>query len=266
MDIIVCLKQVPHPEHFSKVTFDPVRGTKIREGIPAVINPPDRNALEEALRLREAHGGTVTVLSMGRPQTRESLEEALATGADRAIHLCDRAFSGADTLATAATLAAGIRKLGRFDLILCGAESMVGATGQVGPQLAELLDIPQVTLVEAIESSDGGKLVVRRALEHGYMRVMVSLPALITVTRELNTPRLPSVLGIIEAASKQTLTWGCAELGITPDAVGLEGSPTKVVSIFQRQAGQGRQGEVFTGPAPEAVRKAVARLRELVEL
>lgn len=266
MDIIACMKQVPHPEHFSEVTFDPVRGTKIREGIPAVINPPDRSALEEALRLREAHGGTVTVLSMGRPQTRESLEEALAMGADRAIHLCDKAFSGADTLATAATLAAAVRKLGRFDLILCGAESMVGATGQVGPQLAELLDIPQVTLVKAIESAGGGRLVVRRALERGYMRVMVSLPALLTVTRQINTPRLPSIMGIMEASSKETLTWGCAELGIMPDTVGLDGSPTKVVSIWQRQAAHARQGEVFSGAASQAARKAVAKLRELVEL
>ena len=264
MDIIVCIVQVPDPEHFSEVRFDPVRGTMIREGIPAVINPPDRNALEAALQLREKHRGTITVTSMGPPQFRSSLEEALAMGADRAIHLCDRALGGADTLATALALAAGVRKLGRFDLILCGAESMAGATGQVGPQLAELLDIPQVTLVKAIESSDEGKLVVRRSLEHGYMRVQVSLPALLTVTRGLNTPSLPTIMGIMEASSKEILTWGCSELGLSADMVGQAGSPTRVSSISQRQAKS--KGEVFSGPAPEAVKKAVARLRELIEL
>ena len=264
MEIIVCIKQVPHPEHFSKVGFVPVKGTKIREGVPAVINPPDRNALEEGLRLRERLGGTLTAVSMGRPQTRESLDEALAMGVDRAVHLCDSAFGGADTLATARTLFFAIRKLGSFDLILCGAESMVGATGQVGPQLAELLDIPHVTLVTALESVEEGKLVVRSALEQGYMRVQVSLPALLTVTKELNTPRLPTVLGIIEASSKEVLTWGCPELGIDPDMVGMPGSPTSYTEVFAAESKRG--GQLYQGPPQEAVKKALSRLKQLLEV
>lgn len=260
-NIVVCIKQVPDPEHFSKITLDPVSGTITREGIPAIINPLDRNALEEGLRLRERFSGRVTVLSMGPPQAREALETALAMGADEAILLCDRAFAGADTLATSLTLSLAIRKLGGFDLILCGDETLDSGTGQVGPQLAEFLDIPHITHALELSFSTERSLIARCALERGYLRVAAELPALITVARRINEPRLPTVLGIMAAIEKRVTIWDCAELGAAPDAHGASASPTQVVGVFEQKVE--RKGEILTGPPQDVARKAVARLREM---
>lgn len=263
MELIVCLKQVPDPEHFSKITYDPVTKNIIREGIPAIINPLDRNALEAALQIREAVSGRVTVISMGPPQARTALEEALATGADRAVLLSDRAFAGADTLATARTLAAAIRKLSPWDAVLCGTETVDGGTAQVAPQLAEMLGVPHASQVRRVEV-DGGSLKVERALEDGYVKLLLKPPCLVAVGREVNRPRLPTVIGIMEAASKELLTWGLADLGLLPQEVGLEGSAIRVVDVFT--LGSGRRREVFTGPPQEAVKAAVRRLVELEAL
>jgi len=261
LNIVVCIKQVPAPEHFSKITLDAEKNTIIRGGIPSVINPLDRHALEEGLRIRERLSGRVTALSMGPPQAREVLEEALAMGVDDAVLLCDRALAGADTLATAYSLARAIKKLGKFDIILCGNQTIDGATGQVGPQLAELLDIPHVTYANRIEFVDGSFLVVRRVIEHGYLDVNLQLPALICVLREINQFRLPTAIGIIEAASKEIKTWNCGDIEADTEYVGLGGSPTRVVGVFKHKLE--RRREILEGSPQEVAQKAVHRLREL---
>lgn len=261
LDIVVCLKQVPHPEHFSQIALDPVRQTIIREGIPTITNPLDKNALEEGLSLRERFSGKVRVVSMGPPQAREALEEALAMGADEAVLLSAPAFAGADSLATAYTLAQGIKTLGPFDLILCGNDTVDGATAQVGPQLAEFLDIPHVTYATMIGFVEGRALIVERALEQGHMKVKVALPALIAVTGAINHPRLATVWGITEAVGKEIKVWGPADIGADPAAIGIEGSAIQVKGIFAHEAK--RKGKILEGPPQEVARRALERLREL---
>jgi len=261
LDIIVCIKQVPDPEQFSKITLDPVRGTIRREGIPSVINPLDKHAIEEALRIRERFVGRVTAISMGPPQAKEALQEAMAMGVDEAVLLCDRALAGADTWATAYPLAEAIKKIGRFDVVLCGNETVDGATAQVGPQLAELLDIPHVTHVTAIEFASERSWVIKRAIERGYMKVALELPALIAVLKEINQPRLPSVIAIMEAAGKEISNWVCRDMGLAETMVGLGGSPTQVVGTFEQEVKRAR--EIIQGSEAEVAKKAVRRLKEL---
>ncbi|MCD3217948.1 electron transfer flavoprotein subunit beta/FixA family protein, partial [Clostridium botulinum C] len=184
MKIVVCLKQVPDT---NQVKIDPVTGTLIREGVPSIINPEDKNALEEALRLKDEKGATVTVISMGPPQAEAALREAMAMGADDAILISDRAFAGADTLATSYALAGALKKL-EYDFILAGRQAIDGDTAQVGPEIAEHLGIPQVTYVEKVDV-EGDKLTVRRALENGYEVLEVQTPCLLTAIKELNEPR-----------------------------------------------------------------------------
>ena len=260
-DIVVCVKQVPHPEHLGKISLDPTRGTIDREGVPAVINPGDKNALEEALRIREIYSGKVTVLTMGPPQARRALEEALAMDADTAVHLCDRAFAGADTLATAQALAFGIGKLERFDLILCGDATIDSGTGQVAVQLAEFLDLPCVTEVEEITFEDEQSLIARRKWERGYIKVRLKLPAVIAVTDKINQPRLPNILGIMAVAQKEIKTWTAADSGALISCVGSSGSPTQVFQMSEFHAK--RQGEIFQGSPEEVVASAIERLVKL---
>lgn len=263
--ILVCIKQVPDPEQFDRMTLDPATGSINRTGIAPVTNPVDRHALEEGLRIREALGGSVTVLTMGPPQARKCLEGALAMGADRGVLLCDTAFAGADTLATSAVLAAGIRSAGKFDLVLCGNESADGATGQVPAQLAEALGWPRVTFARKIEWSRDGMLArVEREIEGGFLRVEVGLPAVIAVVRRINRCRLPTILGILEAGRKEIVEVGCAACecaGLVAEAMGLGGSPTRVAGIFQSH--RKRQVEMIGGDAKEAARALVVRLREM---
>ena len=261
MNIIVCLKQVPHPDHFSEIVFDPVTKRLHREGVPLVINPVDRNAITAGLEIKERFSGKLTALTMCPPEAREALEEALAIGADEAVLLCDEAFAGADTLATAYTLAVAIKKFYPFDLILCGNETIDSGTAQVGPQLAEFLDIPHVTNVRAIDFSREDMLQVERSLENGNMKVEVSLPALIAVNKNINEPRLPTVAGIMEVVQKEFKTFGLDDLGILPEQVGLLGSPTQMAWIVEVQSG--RRGEVLRGEPGQVAREVIARLREL---
>jgi len=262
-DIIVCIKQVPHPEHFDKITLDPRTGSIRREGIPAVLNPLDKHALEEALRIREKHSGKVTAITMGPPQAREILEEAYAMGADEGIVLCDMTLAGADTFATAYTLVQGIKRIGKVDLILCGNESIDGATGQVGPQLAELLGIPHVTYVTDIswpDPKEAKEALVRREIEYGYLKVKVKMPAVMTVMKSINKYRLPTVLDIMGAAGKEILDWCCEDIEGEKTCVGLLGSPTRVVGMAQLESR--RKRELLKGSEEEMVRTAVKRLRE----
>ncbi|SDJ94102.1 electron transfer flavoprotein subunit beta/FixA family protein [Natronincola ferrireducens] len=258
MKIIVCAKQVPDT---TEVRIDPVKGTLIRDGVPSILNPDDKNALEEALKIKEKQpDATVTILSMGPPQAEDALREALAMGADRAILLSDREFAGADTWATSATLAAAIKKIGDYDLIFCGRQAIDGDTAQVGPQIAERLDLPQVTYVEKL-TIHRDKLEVHRALEDGYEIIEMKLPALLTAVKELNEPRYPSIEGIFDAyGEKQVEVWRAKDLQVDPNHIGLKGSPTQVKKSFTPEA-KGK-GEMLKGNGKDVVIQLLMNLKK----
>ena len=234
MHIIVCVKQVPDT---TEVRIDPQRGTLIREGVPSILNPFDTYAIEEGLLLREKFGGQVTVVSMGPPQAEEILKDAIAMGCDEGVLLSDLAFSGSDTWATAYALAWAIRRLSPFDLILCGRQAIDGDTGQVGPGIARQLDITQLTYVFKILKMDleGGRVRVERLLEEGREIVEAPLPALLTVLKDINHPRVPTFMGMRRARRARIPIWAASELaaeGAEGGFFGLEGSPTRVVRVF----------------------------------
>jgi electron transfer flavoprotein alpha/beta subunit len=255
MHIIVCLKQVPDTRH---VRLDDKTHTLIREGIESIINPFDMYALEEGLRLKEQLGGKVTVLSMGPPQAEASLREAISYGADEAVLLTDRAFAGADTWATSYTLSKGIQKIGAFDLILCGKQAVDGDTAQVGPGLAERLSIPFVTWVRRIEEVKEGLLRVQRLMDDGYDRLELPLPALLTVVKEINEPRPPSLKGKVRAKTQKVLIYGLQDLGADSEQVGLQGSATQVVKVFPPPRLKERQW--IKGSVPEQVGELLDKL------
>ncbi len=258
MNIIVCVKQVPQT---NDVRIDPETGILIREGVPSITNPEDSNALEEALLLREEHGGNIVAITMGPPQAEEALRDALATGVDEAILLCDRAFAGADTLATSYTLGSAIRKLGYFDLILCGTKTLDGNTGQVGPQLAEFLDLPQITYARRVEIQ-GRTLRAERASDEHYELMETRLPALVTVTREINEPRIPSIDQIMQSyREKEVKVWSAADLGVDEHNVGLDGSATKMSRIYKPEFGKGKV-EFIEGSTEYVVQGLLTKLKE----
>lgn len=228
MEIVVCVKQVPDT---TEVKIDPVTNTLIRQGVPSIVNPFDKNAVEAALQLKEKHGGKVTVISMGPPQAKDALKECLAMGADTAILISDRAFGGADTLATSYTLAAAIRKLGAFDIILCGKQAIDGDTAQVGPETAEHLGIAQATYVAKIDV-DGDTARVEREHEDGYEVIEVKLPLMVSVVKSINEPRYPTVKGTMKANRTEIPVWTAADLDVDEQRLGLKGSPTQVRKIF----------------------------------
>lgn len=228
MKILVCVKQVPDTE---QVKIDPQTNRLQRSGVKNILNPFDAHALEAALALRDQRGGTVTVLTMGPPQAESMLRECIAKGADRAILLTDRRFGGADTLATAYTLTAGIRQQGEFDVIICGKQAVDGDTAQVGAQIAEMLDIPQVTNVSGLEWQDTSVLATREH-EDGYEVVEVAWPLLLTVGKRLNTPRYPSMKGILLSKEASIEVWGADDLDIEAERIGIQGSPTRVRRTF----------------------------------
>ena len=229
--IIVCVKAVPEPEQVDKIKIDPVTKSLPRSDIPLVINPLDKNALEAALQLKAQHQAYITVISMGPPTAGEIIKECLALGADEGILLSDPAFAGADAFATAYTLSKAIKKLDGVDIILCGRASSDGATEWVGPELAVMLDLPVVTMVHQFVDTIGDTWQVKADIENGYRLVDVKLPAVFTVTHELNTPRSLSFSGIIKARKKEISIWGLNDLKISADSVGLKGSPTIVSAL-----------------------------------
>ena len=257
LKIIVCIKQVPETQ---EVRLDPVTHTLKREGVRAMVNPFDLYALEEALRVKDARGGTVTVLSMGPPQAEAALREALGYGADAAVLLSDRAFAGADTWATALTLSKAIEKLGPADLIFTGKQAIDGDTAQVGPMLAAILDLPYAAWARKLSFGDGGTLQVERLLDHGYDAVEVRLPALITVVKEINEPRVPSFKAKLSAKKAAIPVWGLSDLGLAEPEAGLSGSFTQVVKVFPPPA-RGKS-EVWTGEPVELAGRLWQRLKE----
>jgi electron transfer flavoprotein beta subunit len=245
MNIIVCIKQVPET---AEVRINPDTNTLIREGVDSIINPFDLYAIEEAIRIREKRGsGKVFVFTMGPPQAQEALREALALGCDEAVLISDRAFAGSDTWATSYTLAKAIKKTGNFDLIICGKQAMDGDTAQVGPGIACHLDIPQITYVRKIEEISDSSIRAEHMTEEGYDIVEAPLPTLITVVKEINEPRLPSLKGKLNAKKAEIIQLKAEDLDLDQDRIGLDGSPTQVIKIFtppQRKGGRILSGDI----------------------
>jgi electron transfer flavoprotein beta subunit len=228
---IVCIKSVPDS---TNVQVNPDTNTLRRDQAGSIINPFDLYALEEALRLQEAHGGSVTVITMGPPPAEKELREALSLGCDAAVLLCAREFAGSDTWATAYTLSLAIRKLSPYDLIICGRQAIDGDTGQVGPGIACQLAIPQLTYVSRIRTCDPAArtIEVERMLEEGREVLQAELPALLTVLKDINQPRFPTPRGIRRAQRSEISTWGPGDLpGVALSLLGLDGSPTRVKRI-----------------------------------
>lgn len=248
MKIIVTVKQVPNTQ---EVKINPKTGTLIREGVPSIINPEDKNAIEEALRIKENNDDVeVTVLSMGPPQAEIALREALAMGADKAILLSDRAFAGADTLATSYMLSMAIKKIKKYDLILCGRQAIDGDTGQVGPQVAEALDLPQAAYAEEI-SVQGNLVTVKSNFDSATRVIEMKTPALITVSNRINKPRFKTMNGVLRAfRDKEVVTWTQEDLKLNPMRIGIKGSPTWVRKTFVPS--HSREGIVIEKQATES--------------
>lgn len=255
MKIIVCIKQVPDAKD---VRLDPVTNTLAREGVQSIMNPYDQYALEEAVRLKEAGGGEVVVITMGPPQAEVILRQAISCGADSAVLVSDRAFAGADTWATAYTLEHAIKKIGDFDLILCGKQAIDGDTAQVGPGLATRLDIPYLTCVQKIRETTAKGLVAERMMDDGFDVVAVDYPALLTVVKDINEPRVPSIKGKMKAKKAEIARFSAEAIGADPACIGLPGSPTKVVNVFPPLARSERS--VLTGTLDEQIAQLVDKL------
>ncbi len=256
MDIVVCIKQVPDT---SEISIDPETNTLVREGVPSIVNPYDENAIEAGLQLKEEHGGTVTVLSMGPPQAEEALRQALAMGCDEAILISDRAFAGSDTLATSYVLAEAIRKIGSYDLVICGKQAFDGDTAQVGPGIAEQLGISQATYAVDVKV-DRKKIQVKRLLAGSFETIEMKLPALITADKHMNVPRYAGLRGVMAARKKEIPTWTLEDIKADPEECGLSGSPTLVVEIFPPQ--RSHETERLEGEPQQVARQLIEKLRE----
>lgn len=255
MKIIVPIKQVPET---SNVRMDPETGTVIRTGIETVVNPLDLYALETALRLKERHGGSVTVLTMGPPQAVRALKEAVAMGCDQAVLVSDRKFGGSDTWATSYTLAQAIKKIGAFDLIVAGERATDGDTAQVGPGIASWLDCPLATYVAKIEAISDSRITLERLVEDGYQILSMPFPCLITVVKEIASPRLPTLRGKMNSRQLQIPVFNTENMVLEPTALGLKGSPTKVVKIDRPKVT--RSGRLVRAEDDEQVASAVDQL------
>ncbi len=259
MNIIVCIKQVPDT---SEVKINPETNTLIREGVPSIINPFDENAIEEALRIREQQGGIVTVISMGPPQVESSLRDALAMGVDEVLLISDRAFAGADTLATSYTLGKTIETyLKGYSLIIFGKQAIDGDTAQVGPGVAEYLGIPQMTYVVKVEQIKDEEITVKRELEEGYELIKSSLPAALTVIKGINEPRYPSLKGKMKAKSATVRTITAADIEADESRIGLKGSPTWVNKIFTPP--KKGNSQILKDEEGSSAKELVAKMKEL---
>lgn len=259
MKIVVCVKQVPDAKD---VRLDPKTNTLAREGVESIMNPFDRHALEAAVALKEQYGGSVTAITMGPPQAEETLRDAVACGADEGVLVSDRAFAGADTWATSYTLAKAIEKLGAFDLILCGKQAIDGDTAQVGPGLAQRLDIPFVAYARKITECVDGVIRLERLMDDGYDEVEMKMPALMTVVKEINEPRIPSLKGKMKAKKMQATVLTAVDIGADLECLGLQGSTTQVVKVFSPQFSAEKC--MLTGTAEEQVVQLLDKLEKLI--
>lgn len=256
MNIAVCVKPVPDPGSYNKITINPETKLLERKGIPMVINPVDKNAVEAALQIKEQHGGRAVLVSMAPPDAGETLKEALAMGVDEAYLLSDRAFAGADTLATARVLAAALKKIGKLDLVLTGAESADSGTSHIPSQLGELMGCLHLNFVSEINLA-GSSLKIKTKIENGFVEYEGSLPMVLGVTRDINTPRYTSLMGVVTAQKKPFTTWTLADLGLKPENTGLAGSPTQPGELHVPQ--HGRKVEMIEGE-PEVIAEKIAAI------
>ena len=258
MKIVVCAKQVPDT---NEVKIDPIKGTLIREGVPSILNPDDANALEEALRIKDDYEDVkVDVISMGPPQACTMLQECLGMGADDAYLLSDRAFGGADTCATSTTIAAGIKKIGDYDIIFAGRQTIDGDTAQVGPQVAYRLDTPVVTYVQKVVKMEEGLITVQRQLEDGYEVIEVKTPCLLTCVKELNDPRYMSIYNIVATKDYKFEMWNHEDLNLDKKDCGLSASPTQVFKSFTPKP-KGK-GEILCGTCEDMACTLIGRFNE----
>ena len=242
MNIIVCIKQVPDT---ADIKIDPATKRLLREGVKSMINPYDMYAIEEGLRLKEKSGGKVTVITMGPPQAESALREAIALGCDEAILISDPAFAGSDTLATCYTLSQAIKKIKDYDLIFCGKQTLDGECAHVGPGIAGILDIPQIVNVRKIQDIKEARITAERMTEYGYDILEAQLPCLITVVKDINVPRLPSLKGKMKAKSASVTVWKASDIGAQEDRIGVKGSATEVWKVLIPPARP--QGKIFEG-------------------
>ena len=257
MKIIVCIKQVPDT---TEVKINPQTGTLIREGVPSIMNPDDKGGLEFALQLKDQYGAHVTVITMGPPQAEAILREAYAMGVDCAILLTDRKFGGADTLATSNAIAAAIRTM-EYDLIITGRQAIDGDTAQVGPQIAEHLDLPQVSYMEALEYEEGSKtFTIRKQTEEGYQILQMQAPCVVTALASAVQPRYMSVSGIVTAYDQEVEILGADAINVDESLIGKAGSPTSVFKSFPKQLKPA--GETFEVSPEEAVDLIINKLKE----
>lgn len=257
MKIVVCIKQVPDT---AEVRINPETKTLIRDGVPSIINPYDLHALEAGLQIRELVGGSVTALTMGPPQAEDALREALSLGIDHAVLLTDRAFSGADTWATAFALSKAIENLGA-DIILCGKQAIDGDTAQVGPEIAAFLNIPHIAYIRKIDSVQENGIVVQRLMDDGYDLMESSLPVLLTVVKEINVPRMPSLKGKIAAKKAEIQHMTASDIQAGDDDIGLKGSPTQVKNIFAPETTKDRK--MIDGTNEEKIAALLEELKAL---
>lgn len=256
MKIIVCIKQVPDAKD---VRLDPETNTLAREGVESIMNPFDQHALEAGVSLKEKVGGEVTVISMGPPQAEEVLRQAIACGADNGVLVSDRSFAGADTWATSYTLAKAITALGDYDMIICGKQAIDGDTAQVGPGLAMRLGIPYATCIQKIRAAENSAIVMERMMDDGYDVLKSGFPLLISVVKDINQPRVPSLKGKMKAKKAEIRVLNADDIGADPTCIGLPGSPTQVVKVFPPEP----RGEraILSGTVEEQVEQLVDRLK-----
>lgn len=254
MRIVVCIKQVPDS---AEVRINPETNTLIRDGVPTIINPYDLHALEAGLQIKEKTGGKVTVLTMGPPQAETALRDAIAMGADEAVLLTDRAFAGSDTWATAYTLSKAIEQIGA-DVVLCGKQAIDGDTAQVGPELAEFMDMPHISYIRKVVAVDAEKIVVQRLMDDGFDVVESTLPVLLTAVKELNVPRMPSLKGKMAAKKAEIRKMTAADIKAGEGDLGLKGSPTQVKNIFAPEAKKDRK--MLEGTVEEKIDTLVKEL------
>ena len=259
MNIIVCIKQVPGT---TEIKIDPKTNTLVREGVKAIVNPFDAYALEEGVRLKERYGGKVTVITMGPPQADEALRETISLGADEVILLSDRAFAGSDTWATSYVLSKAVAKVAQYDIVICGRQTLDGDTGQVGPELSEMLKITFVSYVSKIEEIKDKHIRVQRMIEEGHEVVESTLPAVITVVKEINVPRLPSLRGSMKAKAAKIPVWTAADINAEPERAGIPGSPTRVAKIFFPK--REHKSEMLRGTLEEQINQLCERLDKMI--
>jgi len=257
VNIVVCIKQVPDT---AEVRINPETNTLIRDGVPSIINPYDMHAIEAGLQIRDNVGGRVTVITMGPPQAESALRDAISMGCDDAVLLTDRAFAGSDTLATSYTLSRAISKIGA-DIIICGKQAIDGDTAQVGPEMAEFLNIPHVSYVRKIEDIKADSIRVQRLMDESYDIVESSIPVLLTVVKELNEPRLPSLRGKIASKKAEIKKWTSSDIEADEDRIGLRGSPTQVKNIFAPEPR--RERKTLEGTVEQQVEALIQELRSL---